>query len=396
MSRFDSIYEQELTRRASSQRLRVLEPLEPLGPVRVRRRGRVVINFSSNNYLGLSHHPQLVARAREWTERWGCGSGASRLVSGTFELHAAIENRLAELKRAEAALIFNSGYQANSSLLPALFDRRMLGGEALVFSDELIHASLHQGCAAAGIKQIRFRHNDLQHLEALLEQHALAPGRRFILTESVFSMDGDVVDLPSLLDIAQQHDAFVVLDEAHATGVLGPAGMGLSVAFPGRVDLVLGTFGKALGSFGAYVACSRVLRDYLINRCGGLIYSTALPPPVLGAIDAALDLVPALEPERQQLHERARRLREFLAGEGLSTLASSTQIVPLVLGGAEEALRCASLLLERDLLGVAIRPPSVPAGTSRIRLALSAAHDDDDLERLIAALRQIIQQRSGK
>ncbi|TWA80314.1 8-amino-7-oxononanoate synthase [Azospirillum brasilense] len=386
MSLLDPLFRQHLDRLDRRHARRHLLPVRPEGAGRIRRGGRTLLNFSSNDYLGLASHPLLVERAGDWARRWGAGATASRLVCGTLELHAEVEVKLARLKGTEAALLFNSGWQANAAVLPALFDRELLGGDALVFTDRLNHASLHHGCAAAGVRQIRFRHNDLDHLETLLTQRAGEPGTRFIVTESVFSMDGDRADVPALAALAERHGAFLFLDEAHATGVLGPRGMGLAALGGGRVDLAMGTFSKALGGFGAYVAGSRALCDYLVNRCGGLIYATALPPAVLGAMDAALDLVPTLDAERARLQAMAERLRAAFDGLGIATAGSSTQIVPAMIGAEEDALALSRRLEERGILGIAIRPPTVPPGTSRLRFALSAAHTDADLETLVSAV----------
>jgi 8-amino-7-oxononanoate synthase len=350
----------------------------------IRRDGRAMIDFSSNDYLGLSRHPALIKRACEWTRAYGAGAGASRLVTGTADYHLAVEAKLAAFKGTEAALIFASGWQANAAVLPALF--AAAGSDPLVFTDRLNHASLHHGCAAAGVRQIRFRHNDLDHLEELLVARADGPGRRFIVTESVFSMDGDRADVHRLVAIAARHYAFLFLDEAHATGVLGPGGAGLSALAPGGVDLVMGTFSKALGGFGAYIAGSRLLCDYLVNACSGFIYTTAPPPAIFGAIDAALDLVPTMEADRSRLAEIGVRVRQGLALAGFDTGPSTTQIVPAIVGDAGDALALAGRLEDQGILATAIRPPTVPPGTSRLRLALSAAHDDDAVDRLIGAL----------
>jgi len=390
MSRFDAAFAAVLAGARAHHNLRSLRPLAPAGQGRVHRDGRILLNFSGNDYLGLAGDPRLSERSQAWTAAWGSGSGASRLVTGTFELHQALEAKLACFKGTEAALIFTSGWQANASLLPALANRDTLGAEPLVFTDRLNHASLHHGCQAAGLRQLRFRHNDLDHLESLLASHQGRPGARFIVTESVFSMDGDRADVAALAALADRYGAFLYLDEAHATGVLGPEGRGLASEVPGGVDLIMGTFGKALGSFGAYVAGSRVLCDYLVNRCSGFIYATALPPSVLGATDAALDLVPTLEDERRRLHAKAGRVRSALQGLGIDTGASSTQIIPALIGGAAETLALAQTLEQEGLLAVAIRPPTVPAGTSRLRLALSAAHDDAAIDHLIGALTRAI------
>lgn len=388
MSRFDDAYAAFVAAAEAKGARRRLTPGEPLPGGRLLRDGRALVDFSSNDYLGLRRHPLLIERAQSWAGRWGAGAGASRLVVGTLDLHRQVEAKIAALKGTEDALIFGSGWQANAAVLPALFDREGLGGEALVFTDRLNHASLHHGCAAAGARQIRFRHNDLNHLEELLKAREGEPGRRFIVTESVFSMDGDRAPVAALADLAERWGAFLYIDEAHATGVLGPGGKGLSAEAPGRVDLIMGTFSKALGGFGAYVAGSKVLCDYLVNRCGGFIYATAPPPAVLGAMDAALDLVPTLDVERAHVAGLAADLRAGLRRLGLDDAGSTTQIVPAVTGSEASALDLSAKLAEAGFLGVAIRPPTVPAGASRIRFALSAAHSADDLAALLAALTQ--------
>ncbi len=348
---------------------------------RLVRDGATLIDFSSNDYLGLARHPLLTERATEWAARHGSGAGASRLVTGTLEAHLALEAKIATFKGREAALLFPSGWQLNAAVLAALLKA---APNTLLFTDRLIHASLHAG--AAGHRQIRFRHNDLDHLEELLAGYADRPGPRLIITESVFSMDGDRVNLTRLGAIARTHDAFVYCDEAHATGVLGPEGRGLSAEAPGAADLVMGTFSKAMGGFGAYVAGSRLLIDYLVNACGGFIFSTAPPPAMLGAIDAALDLVPGMEAERVRLAAHGALLRGRLHTAGIDTADSSTQIVPAIVGEAADALALAEALAADGLLAAAIRPPTVPVGTSRLRLALRATHDEDDIMRLADAI----------
>ena len=386
MPGFDPLFEQELERVAAAGRRRRLRAIEPLDGGRVRLDGCELIDFSSNDYLGLSRHPALIERSQQWAARWGTGAGASRLVRGTFPAHADVEAKLAALKGTEAALLFASGWQANAAVLPALFGAAAEQGPPLVFADRLVHASLHHGCQAAGVRQIRFRHNDLDHLQNLLQERAGEPGRRFIITESVFSMDGDEADVARLADIAERYGAFLYLDEAHATGVCGPHGMGLAALAPGRVDLIMGTFSKAMGSFGAYVAGSKALIDFLVNACSGFIYTTAPPPPVLGAIDAALDLVPGMDAERAHLHAQSERLRQALRAAGVDMALSTTQIVPALVGGEAETLAISRRLEAEGLLAVAIRPPTVPKGSSRIRFALSAVHAEADIDRLIAAV----------
>jgi 8-amino-7-oxononanoate synthase len=344
--------------------------------------GRRYVNFSSNDYLGLRFHPALIGRASEWAEAYGVGSGASRLVTGNLALFGPIEAKVARLKRKPAALVMASGFQTNAAVLQALLDRTALGAEPLVFADRLNHASMHFGCQAAGLQQIRYRHCDAAHLGELLNRYQGDDRPKFILTESVFSMDGDAAPLGDLAALARAHDACLIVDDAHATGILGEGGAGLG----GDADIVIGTFSKALGSFGGFVASSETVRDYLVNRCGGLIYSTALPPPVLGAIDAALDLVAGLDAERAHVMRLAERFRAGAETAGLDTSASTTQIVPVILGSAEAALAMSARLRQAGLWVTSIRPPTVPAGTARLRLAFTAAHHDSDIDRLLDVL----------
>jgi 8-amino-7-oxononanoate synthase len=383
MSRLDSHLAAALSRIERAGQRRILRAAALADGGRMQRGGRTLIDFSSNDYLGLARHPLLIDRAREWAAAMGTGSGASRLVTGTSEAHIALEERIAAFKGAEAALLFASGWQANAAVIPALL--AAVPGAAL-FTDRLNHASMHAGIAISGMRQHRFRHNDLDHLAALLESKGAGAPMRLILTESVFSMDGDRADLAALADLAAAYDAVLFVDEAHATGVLGPGGRGLSAQVPGRIDVVMGTFSKALGGFGAYVAGSRVLIDYLVNAASGFVFTTAPPPAVLGAIDAALDLVPGMDAERVHLAALGDRLRQGLAALGIDHGASSTQIVPAMIGGEDDAMRIAAALEAADLLASAIRPPTVPPGTSRLRLALRAGHSQDDIDVLLEAI----------
>lgn len=354
--------------------------------------GRSYVNLASNDYLALRFHAALIERAREWAAIYGVGSGASRLVTGDLDLFERIEAKVAQLKGKPAALIMASGFQANAAVLQALFDRTVLGAEPLVFADRLNHASMHFGCKAAGVRQQRYRHANAGHLGELLTQFQGDDRPKFILTESVFSMDGDVAPFPEIVRLARAHDATLIVDDAHATGILGAGGSGLS----GGADIVVGTFSKALGSFGAYVASSSTMRDYLVNRCSGFIYSTALPPPVLGAIDAALDLVPGLDEARTHVASIAARFRARARERGYDTGASSSQIVPLIAGTAEASLSLSKSLREAGFWATPIRPPTVPQGTARVRLAFTAAHTDADIDRLLEALGQAAAPETAK
>ena len=388
-SPLDTLLLQQLAALDAVHRRRRLRPVSWVGGQLRDANGRALIDVSSNDYLGLSQHPLVKARAAEWAERHGAGAPASRLVTGTREITLAVEEKLAAFKRCEAALLFSSGFQANATVIPALAKvpggtQSAGAGDTAIFSDELNHASIVHGCRAARSTLHIYRHKDLDHLDHLLGQHT---GRKLILTESVFSMDGDRADLAAIVQLAERHGAALYVDEAHATGVLGPQGCGLAAACgDGAVDVVMGTLGKAFGAFGAYIAGSRTLIDYLVNRCPGFIYTTALPPSVLGAVDAALDLVPGMDQERARLSQNSQRLRNVLAQNNYDTMSSSTQIIPAVIGSEKDALAAALRLEEAGVLAVAIRPPTVPSGTSRLRLTLSSALDDDDMQRLLAAV----------
>lgn len=385
-SAFQSGLASRLEAARAQGRGRRLRPLTRLAGGRARLSdGHELIDFSSNDYMGLSLNPQVMDRAADYARRLGAGSAASRLVTGTAPEALAVEAKLAAFKGAEAALLFASGWQANASVLPAL--AALSDGPLVLFADRLVHASLHAGTARAGARQIRYRHNDLEHLERLLTASEHQGGLRLILTELVFSMDGDRADLPALCTLAERHGAILYVDEAHATGVLGPRGAGLCALLPPDAPvIVMGTLGKALGGFGAYVAGPRVLIDALIQACGGFIYSTAPPPAVLGALDAALDLIPAMDAERASLQAQAERVRAAAEAKGLPTFGSSSQIVPIGLGEEDRALAAMAAFEARGLLAVAIRPPTVPKGSSRLRLTLSAAHSGADVDRLIEAI----------
>ena len=346
-----------------------------------------LLDFSGNDYLGLARRPELVEAAAEAGRRFGAGSTGSRLLSGNTPLHEALEARIARDKGTEQALVFPSGYQANAACIAALLDRSVLGAEPLVFADKLNHASMHLGCALAGARQIRYRHLDLLHLETLLEQHSEEPRPRVILSETVFGMDGDMADVAALQKLALRFGALLYLDEAHATGVFGPNGYGLAEAVDlAPTSVVMGTFSKALGCSGGYVACSTLLRDYLINKAGGFIFSTAPSPLVLGAALCAWELLPGLGPQRLALLEAAAWLRKVLRKADLHTGASCTHIVPVILGDPQRTTSARDALAAQGIRVSAVRPPTVPQGTSRLRLGLTAAHTEQDLNRLTRAL----------
>ena len=355
-----------------------------------------VFDFSHNDYLGLSTHPQLLLASIDYSKRYGTGATGSRLLSGNMPCHEALEQQIAHIKGTDTALVFNSGYQANATVLAALLDSKVLGSEPLVFSDRLNHASLHHACQLAGVKQIRYRHNDLQHLTELLEKHANTTQPKFIVAETVFGMDGDALDMTQLVPLAQRHNAFVYLDEAHATGVVGPNGYGLCSGWMKRdgehIGIAMGTFSKALGCSGAYIACSHAMKNYLLNKCTGFIFSTAPSPAVIGSVSAALHLLPSLHDERTKLLKTAQAFREFCHTLGLDTGSSTTHIIPILVGQESNALALKQHLLERGCLVSAIRPPTVPPNTSRIRIALSSRHGADAIRQLQSALTRWVEQ----
>jgi 8-amino-7-oxononanoate synthase len=362
---------EELRDRGLYRQLRLVNG--PQGP-RVLLGGRPVLLLCSNNYLGLADHPKVRSAAAEAAMRWGAGAGASRLISGNMEPHRRLESRLAEFKGYEAALLFGSGYLANTGVIAAL-----AGAGEVVFSDELNHASIVDGCRLSRAETFVYRHADLEHLAWGLEQ---ASGRgSLIVSDGVFSMDGDIAPLPGLAELAQRHGCRLMVDEAHATGTIGPGGRG-SVAAAGlgdEVDVVVGTLGKALGSYGAYACASAETIDYLVNSARPFIFSTAPPPASVAAAAAALELVSPHRVERLQAN--ASRFRAALAATGLDAGTSQTQIVPIEVGDAETAMDLCERVLERGVFAQGIRPPTVPEGSSRLRFTVMASHRIGELER---------------
>ena len=336
--------------------------------------GRPVLLLCSNNYLGLADHPRLRRAAADAALALGTSSGASRLISGSMSIHAELERRLAEFEGTESALLFGSGYLANAGAIAALARR----GE-VVFSDELNHASIIDGCRLAGAETFVYRHRDTEHLEWGMRR---AAGRgALIVTDGVFSMDGDIAPLAELSALAGRHGCRLMVDEAHATGCLGPGGSGSVAAagLTGEVDLIVGTLGKALGSYGAYICGSRELTDFLINTARPFIFSTAPPPPAVAAASAALELLAESTKRVERLRSNAAVLRDGIGDEGLEPTGSETQIVPLVIGEAGDAMALCERLLEHGIFAQAIRPPTVPAGTCRLRLTVMATHRVADL-----------------
>ncbi|HEY1372185.1 MAG TPA: 8-amino-7-oxononanoate synthase [Candidatus Binatia bacterium] len=350
--------------------------------------GRKALNFSSNNYLGLATHPALKKAAQDAVERYGCGSGASRLISGNMALYDELEAKIAKLKSAGAALVLNSGYQANVGIVPAL-----AGEGDTIFSDALNHASIIDGCRLARAQTVVYPHCDVSFLEDALKK-APQGGRKLIVTETIFSMDGDEAPLADIVAVAERHGAMIMVDEAHATGVFGPNGAGVAaqLGLAERIAVQMGTLGKALGGFGAYVGCSGALRDFLVNRCRSFIFATALPPAVLAAASAAVDLLYNEPQRRLTLWHNIRALREGFRALGFSIAGSESQILPLVIGDAEKCMAFSERLLENGIFVQGIRPPTVPEGTSRLRVTAMATHTHEHLRRALDAFEQVRKQ----
>ena len=380
---------EELDRLESLHQRRSLKRLEARGASDLFFQGKRLINFSSNDYLGLSEDERVKRAAKAAIDQYHASAASSRLICGNLDVHEQLEKELAAFKEKESALVFSSGYMTNIGLISAL-----AGKEDEIYSDELNHASIIDGCRLSQARIRIFQHRDLDHLESLL-RFSMATGRRLIVSDSVFSMDGDLAELPGLVDLAEKYDALLVLDEAHATGVLGSRGRGVYEHFAdlglmerrqGSIDVAMGTLSKALGSFGGFVACSRSMRDFLINKCRSFIFSTALPPSAVGAARASLNIVQQDRGLREKLWRNTNVLKKKLQERGFDMGPSETPILPIRFGSELKALTISAGLLEMGFYVPAIRPPSVPSGTSRLRLTVTAAHSEAQIEALVQAL----------
>ncbi len=363
----------ELERLGLSRRLRMISG--PQGPT-VLLDGKPVLLLCSNNYLGLADHPRVRQAAAEAAMRWGVGAGASRLVSGSMTIHRRLEERLAAFEGSESCVLFGSGYLANIGVIGAL-----AGPEDVIFSDELNHASIIDGCRLSRAEVIVYRHRDVEHLDWCMRKHGERRARRLIVTDSVFSMDGDIAPLAHIAELASIYGARVVVDEAHATGNVGPDGRGAVAAagLEGEIDVVIGTLGKALGSYGAYACASSEMVSYLVNTARSLIFSTAPGPPAVAGALAALELLQERPHRVQRLRANARALRRGLAAEGFPVSDCEMHIVPLVVGDERDAMHLCQAALEAGVFAQAIRPPTVAAGTARLRVTAMASHTGTEL-----------------
>ena len=378
MSSLDDFASEKLSGLEARQLRRVLASTTQLGGVMVERDGRRLVSFSSNDYLGLANHPALAAAGAWAIEQYGVGAGASRLMTGNHPLYDELEAKLARLKGTAAACVFGSGYLANAGIVPAL-----AGTDDLIAIDELAHACLWAGARLSSATVVPFPHNNVECLRALLDERRKRHRHALILTDGVFSMDGDLAPLTALGTLAREFEAWLMADDAHGVGVVG-GGRGSTFATvpPADVPLQMGTLSKALGTYGGYLCASAPVIDFVKNRARTLVYSTALPPAIVAAAIAAINLISsATELTALPL----AKAKAFTRRAGLAEASSA--IVPVILGEAEKALAAASMLEAEGFLAVPIRPPSVPQGTARLRLAFTARHDDADVARLADLVR---------
>ena len=363
---------------AKADLLRQPVVLDSAPGARVTVDGRELVCLCSNDYLGLASDPAIRAAATKAIQQWGVGAGASRLISGTTELHCQLEQRLATFEHAEAAVVTSTGWMANHAAISAL-----AGQGDLILCDKLDHASILDAARSCGAVMRTYAHRDVERLERLLDRHRSQHERALIVTDSLFSMDGDLAPLAELVDLKKRFDCHLLIDEAHATGVLGASGRGAAelLGVADDVDVTVGTLSKALGSLGGFVAGPKVVIDMLCNTARAYIYTTALPPAMCTAAMTALDIIEREPERRERLQQMAAELRERLNLAGVDTLGSASQIIPLVIGEAAAAVDVSRRLFEAGFLVPAIRPPTVAPGTSRLRISLSAGHDPDDVRR---------------
>ena len=373
---------EDIRSQALYRRLRLVRGAQS---ARVQVEGKEVVLLSSNNYLGLTDHPALKEAAIRALAHYGCGAGASRSISGTMEPHKELEERIARFKGCEAALLFSNGYMANVGVLTTLVEE----GD-LILSDEFNHASIVDGCRLSRAEVRVYRHRDMNHLEDLLKT-STQQRRRLIVTDGVFSMEGDIAPLPQIRELADRYGALIMVDDAHATGVLGEAGRGTAEHFGlmGQIEIQMGTLGKALGVFGAYVAGRKVLIEYLINRCRTFMYTTALPPAVASIGITALKIVETEPQRRKKLWENTHYFREKLREMGFDTLGSETPIVPILIGDNALTMEADRRLMERGVFAQGIRPPTVPPQSARLRTSLMATHTKEDLDLALEGFREV-------
>jgi len=379
------LFSEELYNLSTANCLRELPLLSNHDATTVSVHGRPCLLLCSNNYLGIANHPRLRKAAADAALEYGCSASASRLVSGNLDLYRMLESAIALFMGRDNALVFSSGYAANMGIIQSLAQ-----DNDVILSDELNHASIVDGCRLSRAHKLIFRHNDVEDLEHKLSR-CRDYRRRLIVVEGVYSLDGDCAPLVEIADLATRCKCLLMVDEAHAVGVLGETGKGASQLYgvSDRVDIIMGTMGKALGSYGAFVACSAQVKQYLVNKARSLIYTTALSPSVLAASVAAIHVVESEPWRRRDTVEKADYMRSGLLELGFDLGASTTHIIPVILGETEQALRFSELLLEEGIFVQPIRPPSVPQGKSRLRVTVNAEHTYEQLDAALAAFRKV-------
>ena len=370
MPALDSVLQEKLNKISEKGLRRSLAEIYREAPPYVTMGDRRYISFSCNDYLGLSHHPQVVDATIQAAREYGAGAGASRLVTGNHPLYRALESGLAQYKKTEAALVFGSGYLANVGVIPAL----VAEGD-LVIADKLVHACILDGISLSGAKLLRFRHNDIEHCEMLLKQHRDAYRHCLIITETVFSMDGDLAPMDALSSLAQATDSWLMTDDAHGMGVVAPGHASAMIQ--------MGTFSKAIGTYGGYVCGSQILVDYVLNQSRSMVFTTGLPAPVVAASLASLKLLAEDNTHSQKL---MNNVALFCKLAGISP--SPSAIIPVVLGEAERAVSASLELMDKGFYVKAIRPPTVPDGTARLRIAMNSRHEEPHIHGLVAALKE--------
>ncbi len=375
---------EELKQIHDKQLFRLLTELETGQSPEVTIDGKRFILLGSNSYLGLSVDPKVIESARLALEKYGTGSGGSRLVSGSFDLHRELEEKIARFKNTEAAILFSSGYLANIGTISAL-----VGSDDIIYSDELNHASIIDGARLSRSTVKIYKHLDLNHLLQLLEADKDRKCRKLIVTDTVFSMDGDLVPLPELVELSERYGCMLMIDEAHATGVLGKRGSGATEHFgvEDRVPVVMGTLSKAIGSLGGYIAGSKELIDFIRNRVRSYIFDTSLPPASLAASITAIDIIENEPERREHLWNMVEQFKTGIENTGLKILPSHSAIIPVLIGDAEPALNFARMLRENGVFTPAVRPPSVPHGMCRIRVTIMAMHTGEHVDTALKAFR---------
>ena len=366
---------------------RDLKILKKISPIKIFNNNRLLYNFSSNDYLGLSNNSTIKKDTIKIIKKHGIGSGSSRLVSGNYDLNEKVESLMAKYKKSEACIVFSTGYLANYSVLSTIISSEIFKKEPIVFSDKFNHQCIYEGCKNQNISFLRFKHNDMNHLEYLLKKNKNKRNPKFILSESIFSMDGDFADIKNLIFLKKKYNSFLYLDEAHATGIYGSNGFGLSPEFNKDIDCATGTFSKAFGSFGAYISCSKDLKNFLINKCPSFIYSTGLPFSLLASIYSGIRIMPKLKEQRRKLISNSYFFRALLTKEGFNIGKSQTNIIPIIIGDPKKTIKISKNLEKKGFFISPIRPPSVPPNSSRLRISITSLHTNKLIKKLFNTLK---------